>query len=139
MDKRHNHYRRHDHRIIIIIIIIIDLMMTLAPLQAQDDLKSALEAIGRPGYLERISAQGTGADIWQSVHGSGSIGARELAFWYVREVVVMMMMMTAIVVLVMVVMTILYVEVCDSCDQGATVLVMQVQAGGAAGRADRLR
>jgi ABC-type multidrug transport system ATPase subunit len=44
-------------------------------------LEIALAAIDKAAWLEVISPTGTGADVWQTVTASGSIGVREFAGW----------------------------------------------------------
>lgn len=44
-------------------------------------LATALAAIDRSAWLDRLSSTGTGADVLQTVSTSGSIGLREFAAW----------------------------------------------------------
>jgi hypothetical protein len=48
-------------------------------------LATALAAIDRTTWLDRLSSTGTGADVWQMVSASGSIGLREFAAWCLLE------------------------------------------------------
>eukprot|EP00624_Nannochloropsis_granulata_P007885 evm.model.NODE_9938_length_23979_cov_25.075108.3 len=44
-------------------------------------LATALAAIDRTAWLDRLTSTATGADVWQTVSTSGDIGLREFAAW----------------------------------------------------------
>ncbi len=48
---------------------------------SQAELATALAAIGKEAWLDRFCHTGTGADVYQTVTGAGSIGVREFASW----------------------------------------------------------
>lgn len=47
----------------------------------QSQLLAGLRAINKAEWNDRISANGSGSDIFQSVSGKGTIGVREFAAW----------------------------------------------------------
>jgi ATP-binding cassette, subfamily A (ABC1), member 3 len=59
-------------------------LATVAPAGriTQAELTAALEAVGHADWAVRVSATGSGSDIWQAISGSGGgIGTREFASW----------------------------------------------------------
>ncbi len=45
------------------------------------EVPTALAAIQKPEWAERIAPQGSGADLWQACTAAGSVGLREFASW----------------------------------------------------------